>query len=198
MLEIIELIGEMDIWELNRKDHLYSQTGTFDVTLMITDVNGCKDTLTKNDMFRVTNVESDFIISNVAGCDSLIVDFVDLSSVSSDVLGFGDGNYSNINNPQHTFTNEGFYDVTLYSVSIEGCKDTLTRKEYIKFVYPVVDFEINDSEICIGENVLFTDISEGIGLDYNWDFGNGTTSQSINPIINYNTFWFVSCFFNYY
>ena len=173
---------------LNRKDHLYSQTGVYDVTLMITDVNGCKDTLTKNDMFRVTNVESDFIISNVGGCDSLIVDFVDLSSVNSDVYwDFGDGNNSIINNPQHTYTNEGFYDVTLYSVSIEGCKDTLTRKEYIKFVYPVVDFEINDSEICIGENVLFTDISEGIGLDYSWDFGNGITSQSINPIINYNS-----------
>ena len=106
-----------------------------------------------------------FIISNVGGCDSLIVDFVDLSSVSSDVYwDFGDGNNSIINDPQHTYTNEGFYDVTLYSVSTEGCKDTLTRKEYIKFVYPVVDFEINDSEICIGENVLFTDISEGIGL----------------------------------
>ena len=173
---------------VNRQDHLYSQTGTFDVTLMIKDVNGCKDTLTKNNMFRVTNVETDFTISNIAGCDSLIVDFVDLSSISSDVRwDFGDGNNSNINNPQHTYTNEGFYDITLYSLSIEGCKDTLTRKEYIKFVYPVVDFEINDTEICIGEDVLFSDFSEGIGLDYNWDFGNGITSQSINPINNYNT-----------
>ena len=59
---------------------------------------------------------------------------------------------------------EGFYDVTLYSLSIEGCKDTLTREEYIKFVYPVVDFEINDTEICVGENVFFSDFSEGIGF----------------------------------
>ena len=40
-------------------------------------------------MFRVTNVETDFSISSMSGCDSLIVDFVDLSSVNSRcLLGF--------------------------------------------------------------------------------------------------------------
>ena len=45
-------------------------------------------------------------------------------------------------------------------------KILLLGKNILSLVYPVGDSEINDSEICIGENVLFTDISEGIGLDY--------------------------------
>ncbi len=46
-------------------------------------------------MFRVTTVETDFAITNVQGCNTLTVDFQDLSSVTSDVVwDFGDGNSS--------------------------------------------------------------------------------------------------------
>ncbi len=170
---------------INRSDHLYSQPGIYDVTLMITDINGCKDTLTKYEMFRITDVETDFSISSLTGCDSIYVDFVDLSSVNSSVYwDFGDGNSSIINNPQHVYSDQGFYDVTLYSTSVDGCKDTLQRKEYVKFKSPTIDFNIDKFKTCVGDSVYFTNFSEGIGLEYDWDFGNGIISILKNPIFN--------------
>jgi len=173
---------------IQREDHLYTETGVYDVTLMITDIHGCKDTMVIEDMFRVSDVVSEFTVSNVIGCDSLIVDFEDLSSVTSDVIwDFGDGFSSSINNPQHVFLNEGYYDVTLFSKSVDGCLDTLRKKEYIKFIYPEIDFSISDTEICKNEEVVFSDSSKGIALDYNWDFGDGSISSSRNPSYNYST-----------
>ncbi len=172
----------------NRVDHLYTTPGIYDVTLMITDDHTCKDTLVIEDMFRVTQVETDFAINNVQGCNTLTVDFEDLSSVTSYVIwDFGDGSTSFLNNPQHVYTNEGFYDITLFSKSIDGCKDTLVIEDYIKFVYPEIDFDISDDKICKNDEVVFVDSSKGISLEYNWDFGDGTTSSSISPIHSFNS-----------
>ena len=170
----------------NRVDHLYSNPGIYDVSLMITGFHGCKDTLTINNMYRVADVIADFSVDNIAGCDSLIVEFKDLNSVNSDVIWeFGDGNFSNINDPIHIYSGEGIYDVTLYALSEDGCRDTITKEEYIHFVYPEIDFAISDTELCANTDVYLFDASNGINLEYLWDFGDGTTSNLKNPVYSY-------------
>ncbi|MBT5859148.1 MAG: PKD domain-containing protein, partial [Flavobacteriales bacterium] len=176
---------------VNRQDHLYDTPGVYDVTLMITDNYGCKDTLVYNDMFRVTEVETDFTASNVQGCNDLSVDFEDLSSVTSSVFwDFGDGNSSTQNNPTNVYLVEGIYDVTLFSTSIEGCLDTLVRQEYIVFEKPILNFTFSDNAICKDETVVFVDSSKGLSLDYNWDFGDGNTSVLKSPQHNYQNVGF--------
>jgi PKD repeat protein len=102
------------------------------------------------------DVEVDFGIANVLGCDSMLVDFVDLTSpVSSVDWVFGDGGASNVNNPQYIYYNEGFYDVTVFAESAMGCKDTLTRIEYIQFQYPTADISSNIQGICPGDECNF-------------------------------------------
>ena len=54
----------------------------------------------------------------------------------------------------------------------------------MKFKYPIVDFNLNKFKICVGDSAYFTNLSEGIGLEYDWDFGNGTISILKNPIFN--------------
>ena len=131
--------------------------------------------------------EADFTTTNIQGCNTLTVDFQDLSSINSDVIwDFGDGNSSIVNNPTHIYTSEGLYDVTLFSISLDGCKDTLKRKEYIQFEYPVLDFTISDNKICNNTEITFTNFSEGINLVYNWDFGDGDFSTEKNPQHIYN------------
>ncbi|MGY8988748.1 MAG: PKD domain-containing protein, partial [Flavobacteriales bacterium] len=171
----------------HRVDHLYDAPGIYDVTLMIQDDHNCRDTLVIEDMFRVTTVETDFAITNVQGCNALTVDFEDLSSVTSNVIwDFGDGNSSFLNNPSHVYTSEGLYDVTLFSISVDGCKDTLERKEYVQFQHLALDFIISDNQICKNTEVSFTDLSEGMSLVYHWDFGDGTISTDKNPQHIYN------------
>ena len=169
-----------------RQDHTFTTAGDFDVTLIITDPHGCKDTLVRNNMYHMHDVEADFGIANVLGCDSMLVDFVDLTVPVSDVNWvFGDGGTSNLNNPQYIYYNEGFYDVTVFAESAFGCKDTLKRVEYIQFQYPTADFSSNIQGICPGDNVDFTNLSIGVGINFNWSFGDGTSSSVQNPLHEY-------------
>ena len=59
--------------EDSRLDHVFVDTGLFDVTMIITDVHKCKDTFTINNMFHIYDLNTDFKISNNYGCDSLFV-----------------------------------------------------------------------------------------------------------------------------
>jgi gliding motility-associated-like protein len=165
-----------------RADHVLFSDTVYDLTLSITDKHGCKDTLVRNNMYRSNDVVTNFDVTNILGCNTLTIDFQDLSSVTSDVVwDFGDGTISNQNNPQHQYNSEGFYDVTLYSISVEGCKDTLRKVEYVKFIYPEINFSISDNEICKNEVISFLDSSKGLFLSYNWDFGNGVISTDKSP-----------------
>jgi gliding motility-associated-like protein len=134
-------------------------------------------------MFRMTDVDADFGVANILGCDSLLVEFEDLSIPSSSVVwNFGDASAnSNLNFPQHIYYTEGFYDITLYAKSADGCKDTLKRLEYIQFQYPTADFYSNIQGICPDEIVQFTNLSDGIGINSTWDFGDGLQSTQISP-----------------
>ena len=165
-----------------RVDHLLINTGQYDVTMIVTDMHQCKDTVTYNNMYRINDVQADFGIVNVLGCDSMLVDFEDLSSPASAVTWkFGDGGSSNTNDPEHIYYTEGFYDVTLYAESVDGCKDTLKRLEYIQFQYPSANFSSNIQEICPSGIVQFSNLSNGIGITSAWDFGDGTQSSQMNP-----------------
>ena len=181
------------IWEdgyigYGRTDHLFDTVGSFDVSMIVTDFKGCKDTFSINNMFRITDVEADFTISNVLGCDSMLVTFQDLTSSPSTVKwDFGDGGSSIQNNPQNIYYNEGYYDVSLYVLSNEGCKDTLTKLEYIQFQYPVSNFYSDSLALCPNETTKFISNSDGISLSQFWDFGDGYSSNLQNPSHTYSS-----------
>ena len=165
-----------------RTDHLIQDTGYFDVTMAIWDIHGCKDTFVYNNMYHVSEVYADFDLLNVSGCDSMIVSFENLSDDYQNVIwSFGDGITSSIDNVTHTYLDTGVYDVGLYIESDIGCKDTIYKKEFISFQFPQADFTSDKQNICDGDLVEFFDLSNGKGLTYHWDFGNGNTSNQKNP-----------------
>ena len=54
---------------------------------------------------------------------------------------------------------------------------------------PTADFVANDTTICAGDTVLFTDMSTGNPTSWSWSFPGGTPSTSTdqNPVVVYNT-----------
>ncbi len=174
------------LWEdgyigYGRVDHLFDTVGTFDVSMVIWDIHNCKDTFTFQNMYSIKDVKADFQISNVMGCDSLMVELNDLTIPNSSVLwDFGDGGTSSLNQAQHIYYNEGIYDVTLFAESSYGCKDTMQKLQYIQFVYPAADFTVNKNTACFDEQINFLNQSSGISLSYLWDFGDGFTSTNLN------------------
>lgn len=138
-------------------------------------------------------VTADFSSDIQEACESSSVHFTDNSIPSSGLSyfwDFGNGHTSTLKNPTTVYTNTGFYTVKLI-VSDGVNSDTAEKVDYIKiWLPPVADFQITENiSGCVPLNTSFQNMSsEGNGIitNYEWDFGDGTTSNEINPVHTYN------------
>jgi PKD repeat protein len=96
---------------------------------------------------------------------------------------FGDGSpYSYEQNPVHIYNTPGIYTVTLY-VESGSYNDTEIKTNYITIATALTaDFEATPTTGDANLVVQFTDLSEGEPIYWEWDFGDGYTSNEQNPI----------------
>lgn len=92
---------------------------------------------------------------------------------------FGDGITSTLENPTHLYSSPGTYIVTL--VASDGVNTDDDNCTVVVNPTPIVDFTYTIS----GNSVQFTDQSSAGSSQWNWNFGNGTTSQIENPSTTY-------------
>ena len=106
--------------------------GTYLVRL-INNYGNCKDSITKN-VTVISSPSIDFSSDDSISCDApFTVQFTDKSPVASAWFwDFGDGITSTDQNPNHTYTNPGFYDVSLTITLAGGCSNVITKSQYIK------------------------------------------------------------------
>jgi len=98
---------------------------------------------------------------------------------------FGDGYYSDLENPKHQFFEDGSYMVTLIVNGIYT--GSITKKIDIPSGTLIADFTYEDKTYMVYDEVQFIDNSEGsVSLRW-WNFGDGTQSDDINPIHQYTT-----------
>lgn len=171
--------------------HTYTVNDTFTVTLVITDIHGCTDTMIRPDYVIVIGPTANFGGTPLSGCLPLSVDFTDSSTTLSDSIvswywQFGDGNTSTLQNPTHVYTSRGRFDVSLTVTDNNGCVHTLTRNRYIHATYPIPDFSANNLLLCQGETTTFTSTSLGYQLTYLWDFGDGTGATGSSQVVSYS------------
>ncbi|MFO8009510.1 MAG: PKD domain-containing protein [Dehalococcoidia bacterium] len=161
--------------------HTYVEPGIYTVTLTVEGPDG-RDTKTRKDLIEV--IEVDFTASPTTGYNPVEVEFKDLSmwNITSWAWDFGDGNTSSEQNPVHTYTSAGVYDVTLAVIGQSDTAVTKTRNAYINVLEPppVADFYCHSSTY-VGFDEQFTDLSQGTVTDWRWNFGDGTTSNLKNP-----------------
>ena len=170
--------------------HTYLQADTFSVKLIVINNNGCKDTIIKS-VIVFPLPTPDFNIALVCFGDSS--HFIDISSsmggnISSWYWNFGDGNFSNIQNPYHYYSNAGNYTVWLTITDINGSKDSISHIAIVNF-NPIAQFSFDT--VCSGFQTSFFDSSSTIGgsiTNWNWDFGDGSLeSFSQNVMHQYST-----------
>ncbi len=176
----------------------FPTTGLNDVSLVVTDINGCKDTITHT--VDVYGIQSEFSFEPDTICLPMEVNFTNSSFADTTIVSwawsFDDGTTSELINPTHIFTSsqdigqedyEG-NNITLLVTDTIGCSASMSS---LLLVYNVTsDITVSDNSLCSGDAVNFsaTDFtSQGSNLSFDWDFGNSQTSQDQNPQeITYN------------
>ena len=176
---------------------VYFAVGMFTVSLTVSNALG-NGNVTKPNLITVKPIPtSEFSASPVMGCFPLTVNFADLSfnSAGGPTLNwkwsFGDGNFSTLQNPSHTYTDFGDFDVSLYVENTSGCAAILNKNAFIKVGDKVkADFDTTMQPYCkLPKTINFVNVSAGSGsLTYAWDFGDGTGSNLSNPVHNYTSF----------
>jgi gliding motility-associated-like protein len=190
---------EADIWQWNFGDggtstqqsptHIYSDTGNFTVTLIVTN-SGCSVTLPKTSFVKVAPPIANFTFTKDCINRKNFI-FKDASIVATAITtswlwDFGDGVTSTLQNPSHAYVNFGYYTVSLTTTN-GACSHTKTITVNVFDESPSFTADVRTA--CKTATVNFTAVSANLAniAAYNWDFFNGVTSTGQNPQVVYNT-----------
>lgn len=187
-----------------------NQPGSFDVTVT-TSNNGGTLNCVSYDTINVDFFDqpvANFSSNKLAGCQPLDITLTDLSTPALTYMYewiiLNEANdtvaTSNQRNPTFRLTRSGFYTVYLFIMSADGCSDDTTMVNYIE-VYPqpdasytvtyidnlvvpvesypnVVASTMEDIPI---EFINTSDVDPNDNLTWHWDFGDGSSSNELNP-----------------
>ncbi|HSG67981.1 MAG TPA: PKD domain-containing protein, partial [Bacteroidales bacterium] len=148
------------------------------------------DSVIGTDLYVYPEIDTDFDITpNDSTCLDEEVVFVTIgtSNIISRLWNFGDGTTSTAVDPSHAYASPGTYTVTYSYTDNFGCSDVKSHEVHV-FEHPDVDFTSSALSACINAQFVFNGFSSDDIIQWDWDFGDGTTGtgQNVNHI--YNTF----------
>ncbi|MBL7646656.1 MAG: PKD domain-containing protein [Candidatus Hydrogenedentes bacterium] len=166
--------------------HVYSAPGTYTVSLVLATSSG-PDSERKPAFIRVDPSVS-FTRTPSTGIAPAAVAFVDTTAVapltaSAWAWSFGDGATSTLENPSHTYTKAGIYDVTL-TVTTEQGEVSATQLESVQLrpkpAFTGTPLSATGAPLA----VQFQDETDPGDLSisgWDWNFGDGSHSTARNP-----------------
>ncbi|MBS1584965.1 MAG: PKD domain-containing protein [Bacteroidetes bacterium] len=165
----------------NPASHIYSQSGTYTVTLVVMDALGHADTTTHTITVSTGNFNYN-LSSTVQNCRTiqLSASYVNGDTATQFLWIFGDN--SPLGNGQavtHTYSQFGNYTVSLVVSNSFGCVDTLTLPVNLA---SIINYNVSDLQIdCRTAKLTATHISGDTTAQYLWIFNDNTTANS-NPV----------------
>lgn len=116
--------------------YIYNTPGTYDITLAITNADGCTNVFT---IFAYVNANPVPVASFVASPDEVDLLFNPYADIINTSIGgtsfwydFGDNSFMTNANGQHRYNDTGTYVVTQVVTNQFGCADTTTRNVIVK------------------------------------------------------------------
>jgi PKD repeat protein len=177
--------------------HTYAAPGIYTVWLTHTSTNGCIDSA-----FQIINIypepTANFSYTRLTSDSCSVPQLIQFNEQTANAQGFyWDFDYFNnpgvytstLKNPTFQFNAFGVYHVALFTTNQYGCSDSKVLEIQIQG-NPDAGFYANLYTGCSPLTVLFTDTSaynHGTGsvVDWQWDFGDGTTSNIQHPLHEY-------------
>lgn len=175
-----------------QSSHIYNEPGAYTVNVTVTDANGCDNTCTF--VITVSSIlAAQYDISGTAGCPPYTVDFTNNSTNAITYLwDFGDGFTSPAENPTHTYTTPGTYDVILYAFGSNGNVSTSTPNQVAVYPTPTANFlAFPINPLNGGDSLQFTDNSFD-ATTWLWDFGDPASGPNNTSTLPTPMHWYSS------
>jgi gliding motility-associated-like protein len=164
--------------------HTFPDSGSYTVTLVLTDTSACNspDSITKTISIYGFRVGATFVIPDSLCLGLSFTPITDIKNATSTVWTYSDGFTSTSAAPAHTFTAVGTYSVTLVVTNPGSCNGADTFIQVIKIITaPIANFTFVPITAEPNIPTTFTNLSVN-AVRYNWDFGDGTNSNIVNPV----------------
>ena len=163
----------------------YPAPGKFDVTLTVFNGAG-SHTLTLEDYIEVATPPFPSFTYTLGNGQ---VNFVNNSSTNSEsfLWDFGDGTTSTATNPSHSYSEDGFYQVSLTATNV--CGSNTIYGGVIFLLPPEAAFSADPTDGCADLTVQFTNESTPSVTGWSWSFPGGIPSSSNdpNPVVTYSS-----------
>ena len=176
----------------NTINHTFNLVGTYLVRVVSVDSSTCNISDTAYTHVRVGNniVTPNFIAAKVGGCQSLTFQFQNTTtavlpnySPTSFLWNYGDNTppqRAGFTTTTHTYAGPGTYNVKLIVDDSTFCNAPDSVKKTVRLAVNVQARFITPDKGCVPYTAKFDNTSLG-GLEFAWDFGDGTTSTAVNP-----------------
>ncbi len=158
---------------LENPAYTYSDTGSYEVTLIVEPFSPCADTFSQIINLQYASLFPAFDVEYLECTDTAVIQLTDLSTDTiSEIISwdwrvyntFGEVATSNEQNPQITLTESGTYFIELTVASENGCEEIIT----VPFILELVDdiSPVGDTlVVCLGDSVQLNPFPN---LDYNY------------------------------
>lgn len=157
----------------------YTTAGAYQVKLVATNGNNCKDSITKS-VTVYSKPVAGFSVTNACEGSNAYINNSSTGGASYS-WDLGDGTASSFFNPAKIYSLAGSYGIILTVTSAQGCTDKTTKTATIHPL-PVANFNVQNN--CKGIATSFSNTSTGANT-YDWAFGDLTKSTSFSPSKTY-------------
>ena len=121
--------GDGNISSVEDPEHVFTEAGNYDVSLIVTNSFGCTSSMLVDNMINVHESPVAAFISQPTTTTTLEPDIqFTNNSIGADqyIWNFGDGSPLGYDEePLHTYTDTGVFEITLITISNAGCVDTI-------------------------------------------------------------------------
>ena len=182
--------GNGNTSSLPNPNTIYINSGTYTVTLIAgNSTSGLSDTLVATNYFNIVpDPISSFTVNQTSGClTGNSFNFTNNSiNATTYTWDFGDGNFSTLTNPSHTYASPGTYTIKLIAKNNFGCENISIQNNYIT-VHPTPNafHSASFTSSCDSTDIFSFTSNDPNTASWFWEFGDGNTSTAQNPAHTY-------------
>ncbi len=182
--------GDGGTSSLQSPTHTYQGYGSYTVSLLVSNASGCSGSISKTQFVQNGKPYISLNKLNSSGCTpflfSPIITDSAIDGIKSYSWDFGDGTTSTSANPPiHSYPNAGTYYVKVAITTNGGCTASIIDTVKVGTIKPIPSFTAVPTTVCTNSPVTFTDHTTNNPDSWLWDFGDGNSSTSENPIYSY-------------